>query len=129
MIYVLYGIIALLLVAIGYLCWKLYVFASIIMAYEQDLSDSISAVDNVEKSLDGIIALKMFFDSKDIQILIKDAMDSIKLAKLQIGKISKRFTDRSKHKYYLVEEVNEFEDRSFETRELLTPNEQKIYVE
>lgn len=100
-------IIAVLLAIVIFLCWKLYVTLSIIAVFEVDLSENISALDNVENSLEGIIQLKMFFDSKDIQILIKEVMDSIKLAKLQVGKISKKFTDRSKNKYYLIEEVNE----------------------
>ena len=102
-------IIALLLGIVVFLCWKLYVALTIIAVFETDLADNITALDNVERSMEGIIQLKMFFDSKDIQILIKEVMDSIKLARLQVGKTSKRFTDRSKNKYYLIEEVNESE--------------------
>lgn len=98
-------VIALLLAGIGFLCWKLYVALSIIAVFEIDLADNITALDNVEQSLEGIIQLRMFFDSKDIQSLIKEVMDNIKLARLQVGKTSKKFTDRSKNKYYLIEEI------------------------
>ena len=60
----------------------------------------------------------MFFDDKEIQMLVKDATDSIKLAKLQIGKISKRFTDRSKQRYYLIEDINEYEQISLSKHNL-----------
>lgn len=99
-------IIALLVAIVIFLCWKLYVTLSIIAVFETDLADNINSLDDVERSLAGIIELRMFFDSKDIQILIKEVMDSIKLARLQVGKTSKRFTDRSKNKYYLIEEIN-----------------------
>lgn len=98
-------IIVLLLGLVGFLSWKLYVAISIIAVFESDISDNISALDDVEKSIDHLVQIRMFFDSNDIQILVKEVMDSIKLAKLQIGSISKRFTDRSKNKYYLVEET------------------------
>lgn len=103
---ILSAIIGLLLGIIGFLCWKLYVTLTIIAVFETDLADNITALDNVEHSMEGIIQLRMFFDSKDIQILIKEVMDNIKLARLQVGKTSKRFTDRSKNKYYLIEEIN-----------------------
>lgn len=121
LVYILSFIILLLVGLLGFLCWKIYVLLELMAVFENDLSDNIAALDNVDNSLEGIIQLKMFFDSKDIQILLKEVMDNIKLAKLQVGKTSKRFTDRSKHKYYLIEEVNEFEETSQETSDLFVP--------
>lgn len=95
----------LLLAIIAFLCWKLYVALTIIAVFESDLSDNINVLDNVEQAIEGVIQIKMFFESKEIQMLVKEVMDNVKLAKLQVGKVSKRFTDRSKNKYYLIEEV------------------------
>jgi hypothetical protein len=49
----------------------------------------------------------MFFDHKEIQPIVQEVIDRVKLAKLQVGDMSKRFTDRSKRKYYLIEDGEE----------------------
>lgn len=105
--YILYFIIFILLGLIGFLTRKLYIFATIIMAFEDDLSESIETFENAKESLNGIIELKMFFDNNEIQLLISRALESIKLAERQIGKTVKKFTDRSKKKFYIIEEIDE----------------------
>lgn len=118
MLYFLSFIILLLSGLLFFICLRFYQVLKIIAVFEDDLSDNIQALDNVEKSLDGIINLQMFFDSTDIQYLVREALDRIKLAKLHVGTMSKRFTDRSKQKYYFIEEVNEFEEKQYQVNEL-----------
>ena len=91
----------------------MYKFIKIIMVFEDDISDVIESLDQVDQSLKGVIYLKLFFDDKEVQILVKEVMDSVKMARFNVNLMSKRFTDRSKRKYILVEDVR---DKQMESR-------------
>lgn len=105
-----------LCVIMGY---YLYRFARVIMLFEDDISDVLSALDDVDMAIKNIVGVRMYFDSEEIKRLISDVMETVKMARFSVNKMSKRFTERSKQKYILIEEVSEenLDEQGSETAE------------
>ena len=70
-----FGLLSLvLLTMLGASLFYLIRFARIIMIIEDDFSDAIEALEDTEKTLEKILAMRLFFDSKEVQIVVKEAM-------------------------------------------------------
>ena len=82
--------------------YYLFRFAMIILVFEDDITDVLSSLDEVDGALKNMDQLKMYFDDLELRSLVKGVMDSVKMSRYNVNKMSKRFTDRSKRKYILV---------------------------
>lgn len=87
--------------------YYLYKFAMIIMVFEDDITDVLSSLDEVDSALKGVDQLKMFFDDLELKRVVSNVMESVKMSRYNVNKMSKRFTDRSKRKYILIEDKQE----------------------
>ena len=87
--------------------YYLYRFAMIILVFEDDITDVLSSLDEVDGALKNMDQLKMYFDDLELRSLAKGVMDSVKMSRYNVNKMSKRFTDRSKRKYILIEDNQE----------------------
>jgi len=96
-------LLALLIVAI----WFLWKFVRIILVFEDDLSDAIESLQEVERSMVNVLELKLFFDDEQIRNLVGEIMDSVKMAQFNINQMIKKFTQRSKRKYIIIMEEDE----------------------
>ncbi len=82
-------------------------FIKIIFIFEDDLDDAIEALQDAESTLDKVFGLKLYFDDKNILSVYSDALAAVRVSKLAIMKIIRRFTERSQHKYVIYEEKPE----------------------
>lgn len=82
----------------------------IIMILEDDFSQVIDSLNNVENSVNGVLEMKMFFDTPEVQHLVRGVMDSVRMAKFDLNTMIKKFVDRSKQKYIIIEEDEEQEE-------------------
>jgi hypothetical protein len=108
--YPLIATIVVLLSLLGVACFYLYRFVMIIMILEDDFSQVIDSLNNVENSVNGVLEMKMFFDTPEVQHLVRGVMDSVRMAKFDLNTMIKKFVDRSKQKYIIIEEDEEQEE-------------------
>jgi len=99
-------IITLLVLIITGLVLKYMQLAKIIMVVEDELSQTVDALENVEDSLEGFLALKLYFDNQELQAVVTEAKNDVSLAKVSVTRLIERFVEFSKEKY-VVEEVDE----------------------
>lgn len=118
---ILFGLINLvLLILLGVSIYYLIRFARIIMIIEDDFSDAIEALEDTEKTLDKILGMRLFFDSKEVQIVVQEAMSEVKKSKISVNRVALKFVDRSKQKYTVVVEeepdIREIQERLMRER-------------
>lgn len=94
--------------------YYLFKFARIILAIEDDLSDAIETLLETETSINNLLTLKMFFDSKEIKTSVDRAMENLKISNIALTKVIQGFTRLSKQKYIMVR-VNEDEEKDQES--------------
>lgn len=94
-------------VAATFYLWK---FARIIMILETDFSEVSETLQDAEKTMENCLDLPMFFDSPSVQKATSEALDSIRVAKVAVAGMVRKFTERSKQKYI---EVVEDEKRNY----------------
>jgi len=83
--------------------WK---FAKIILIIENDLSNAIEVLQDAEKTMNDCLELPMFFDSPQVQMATKEALDQIRVAKVAVAGLVTKFVAQSKQKYIeVVEDV------------------------
>jgi len=82
--------------------WFLLKFSKIIMVFEDDLGEAIGALNSVEGGLEQILEMKLFFDSPEVRSAIDGALGEVKLCRMVINKLIKRFTERSKEQFVLI---------------------------
>lgn len=99
---------ALLVLALTVMIVKYIQLAKIIMVLEDELSQTIDAFENVEQSLEGFLALKLYFDNQELQAAVVEAKDDVTMAKVSVSRLIERFVEFSKEKY-VVEEVDEID--------------------
>jgi nitrate reductase NapAB chaperone NapD len=99
-------IITLLVLIITGLVLKYMQLAKIVMVVEDELSQTVDALENVEDSLEGFLALKLYFDNQELQAVVTEAKNDVSLAKVSVTRLIERFVEFSKEKY-VVEEVDE----------------------
>lgn len=116
-----FGILSLLLlILLGAAIFYLIRFARIIMIIEDDFSDAIEALDDTEKALEKILGMRLFFDSKEVQIVVQEAMSEVKKNKMSVNRVALKFVERSKQKYTVVVEeepdIREIQERLLRER-------------
>jgi hypothetical protein len=115
-------------IAAGY---YLYKFIKIIMLFEDDISDVISSLDDVDGSMNNVLTLKMFFEDIEIKRVVSEVMETVRMAKFNVNKMSKRFTDHSKQKYIRIieepEELTEEEEFYIQQEERLKQKEGTVF--
>lgn len=110
-------------------------FARIIMIIEDDFSDAIEALEDTEKTLEKILGMRLFFDSKEVQMVVQEAMSEVKNNKIAVNRVALKFVDRSKQKYNVVVEeepdIRELQERIMRERilrgEMINENTQENY--
>lgn len=88
-----------LLITASFYLWK---FAKIIMIFEDDLSEAINSLNEVEDSINKVLSMQMFFDSPEVKQAVQKVLEQIKLCRLSMQKVVQRFTARSKQQYVTV---------------------------
>lgn len=116
-----FGILSLaLLILLGVSIFYLIRFARIIMIIEDDFSDAVEALDDTEKTLEKILGMRLFFDSKEVQMVVQEAMSEVKNNKMSINRVALKFVERSKQKYTVVVEeepdIRELQERIMRER-------------
>lgn len=109
-------------------------FARIIMIIEDDFSDAIEALEDTEKALEKILGMRLFFDSKEVQMVVQEAMSEVKNNKMAVNRVALKFVDRSKQKYNVVVEeepdIRELQERIMRERilrgEMINENTQEF---
>lgn len=109
-------------------------FARIIMIIEDDFSDAIEALEDTEKALEKILGMRLFFDSKEVQMVVQEAMSEVKNNKIAVNRVALKFVDRSKQKYNVVVEeepdIRELQERIMRERilrgEMINENTQEF---
>jgi len=95
-------------------------FARIIMIIEDDFSDAIEALEDTEKTLEKILSMRLFFDSKEVQLVVQEAMSEVKKSKMSVNRVALKFVDRSKQKYTVIVEeepdIRELQERIMRER-------------
>ena len=77
-------------------------FAKIILIIEDDFSDAVEAFANTEELLTKILEMKMFFDSKEVQLTVHQVLNEVRENKVAINRMALRFVERSKQKYVTI---------------------------
>ncbi len=116
-----FGILSfLLLILLGVAIYYIIRFARIIMIIEDDFSDAIEALEDTEKTLEKILGMRLFFDSKEVQIVVQEAMAEVKKSKMSVNRVALKFVERSKQKYTVVVEeepdIREIQERLMRER-------------
>jgi|SRR3970282_974648 len=88
----------------------LFRFAKIIMVLEDDFSDAIESLNDVEATLEKILGMRLFFDSKEVQLVVQEALAEVKTSRLSVNRLIQRFLERSKQKYTVVIEEESVEN-------------------
>lgn len=105
---------ALIIIAFLLTCWAvvatyyLWKFVRIIIILENDFTEATETLQNAEQTLKACLDLPMFFDSPEVQRVTVQALDSIKIAKVAVAGLVRKFTERSKQKY--IEVIEDKED-------------------
>lgn len=109
-----------LLILLGVSAFYLIRFARMIMIIEDDFSDAIEALEDTEKTLEKILGMRLFFDSKEVQLVVQEAMSEIKKSKVSVNRVALKFVERSKQKYTVVVEeepdIREIQERLMKER-------------
>lgn len=77
-------------------------FAKIILVIEDDFSDAVEVFVKTEELLTKISEMKLFFDSKEIQLTVHQVLNEVRENKMVINSMALRFVERSKQKYVTV---------------------------
>jgi len=109
-----------LLISLAVSIFYLIRFARIIMIIEDDFSDAIEALEDTEKTLEKILGMRLFFDSKEVQLVVQEAMSEVKKSKMSVNRVALKFVERSKQKYTVVVEeepdIRELQERIMRER-------------
>lgn len=94
----------------------LYKFSKIILTFEDDITEVVTSLTNVEDSMKSIDSIKMFYEDNTIQNVVNEILDDVRLSRFYINLMIKRFTDRSKQRYETVEPSQEDIERFLEAQ-------------
>lgn len=84
-------------------------WARIIFLFEDDLDEAIQIHERTIVLLEAIQKTPMFFDSREVQMAVKEAMDSVKMCQIATQKLVNSLTQRSKQKYIRITDQEEEE--------------------
>lgn len=91
-------------IALGFSVYYLWKFARVILILQDDFSETTEALQDAEQAISDCLATPMFFDSPQVQQATMNALEGVKAAKVAVGKMVAKFTQRSKQKYVEVVE-------------------------
>lgn len=95
-------VIILLLAALVVMGFYLIRFATIIFSIEDKLENALETLQGTQTTLDNLVGMKLFFDSKEVKIAVEEALSSVKQARSAIVSLINDFTRLSKEKYITV---------------------------
>lgn len=101
---ILIAVIALLTLGLVFTCYFLWKFAKIIMVFEDDISDTIRTLNEVENTVKNVLEMEIFYDSPEVRLEVDKILDEVKFCRVEVARLIDRFTARSKQQYYFVEE-------------------------
>lgn len=111
--FILVTCIIILLVLLSISCYYLIKFARIIFSVEDKLENALETLNGIHESLEGLLTMKLFFDSKEVKFAVDQALTSVKLSRTAIVALIGDFTRLSKEKYITVRSDEEdFEDEA-----------------
>lgn len=99
-----------LLAALGFAMFHLWKFANIIMLLEDDFSEAIEGLGDVESALEKILGMQLFFDSKEVKLVVQEALTEVKTSRITVNRLIQKFVERSKQKYVVLMEEDTDED-------------------
>ena len=105
--WILIGVIVLLATALGFSIRYLIKFSRIIMVFEDDISDTINALNDVEDTISNVLKMQIFYDSPDVRKEVDKILEEVKVCRLSVSGLIERFTARSKQQYYFLEQEQE----------------------
>lgn len=113
LIFGLITLILLLLAIIGITGYFLIKFARIIFSIEDQLENALEALNGVDDSLEDLLKMKLFFDSKEVKRAVDEALAGVKYSKMAVNALINDFTRLSKEKYIIVrsDEKEDFEEQ------------------
>lgn len=109
--WILIGISALLAVALGFSVYYLVKFSRIIMVFEDDISDTIAVLNEVEDTINNVLQMQIFYDSPDVRKEVDKILEEVRICRVKIFGMIERFTARSKQQYYFIDENPEIPTR------------------
>lgn len=105
--WILIGVIALLAVALGTSVYFLVKFSRIIMVFEDDISDTIATLNEVEDTINSVLQMQIFYDSPEVRKEVDKILEEVRICRVNIFGMIERFTARSKQQYYFIDETPE----------------------
>lgn len=81
-------------------------FAKIIIVLEDDIAETVEVHEQAVETFNRILSMQLFFDSPEVKVIVSEALDDIKMAKIALQKVIKNFTARSKQNYIRYEYSN-----------------------
>jgi hypothetical protein len=110
LVFLLITLIVILLLALAVTCFYLIRFARIIFSIEDQLENTLETLSTVSTSLEDLLKMKLFFDSKEVKYAVEEALSGVKLSKVAVIQLINDFTRLSKEKYITVRSDEEEED-------------------
>lgn len=123
LIAILISLVVLLGVGLGFACYHLIRFARIIMSIEDTLAGGLETFERTQTSLEELLKMQLFFESKEVQHATKSALDDVTLSKMAVSQVVKDFTRLSKQKYEMVRVDDEID---FEEDAEPAPRRQRV---
>lgn len=91
-------------VALGVAGYYIIKFSRIILILEDDFSDAIEGLSDIEKAIEKLLNMQLFFDSKEVKLAVQEALSEVRAGRIAVNRLIQRFVERSKQKYIVVEE-------------------------
>lgn len=106
------SLVVILGIGLGFACYYLIRFARIIMSIEDIVAGALETFERTQGSLENLQGMQLFFESKEVQLATKSALDDITLSKMAVVQVVKEFTRLSKQKYEMVrvDDENDYEE-------------------
>lgn len=103
------------LVSLGIAAFYLVRFARIIFSIEDLFENALETLNEVSGSLENLLKMRLFFDSKEVKLAVEQALNGTKLSKMAVVQLINDFTRLSKEKYITVRPDEEEEKNPEET--------------
>jgi hypothetical protein len=111
LIFVLITLNIILLISLGISCFYLVRFARIIFSIEDHLEVALNTFLSVQESLENLLQMKLFFDSKEVKQAADEALSEVKLSRVAVTSLINDFTKFSKQKYITTRTDEEEEEK------------------
>lgn len=108
------SVIVILLVCLGFSAYYLIRFARIILSIEDSLNGGLETLETIDKSLENLLKMQLFFESKEVQAAVRSALDDVKLSRMAVTTIIRDFTRLSKQKYEMVRVDDDYDESEYE---------------